>query len=340
VAVIAEIALRGNPETRFEELYAACQPRVYRTCLAILRNADDAAEATQEVFSRVLPLLTELREPHVWLQTVARNYCLDQLRRQKVRGNGPPLDEDTPGSRRDDPERETLLRDALRQAFEALSPRERRALGRVLLMDDSLSDIAGMLGVSYGAAAQVVSRARRRAALAARAVIGASLAGLARLTLPRGRDRAGRMALQALESGQNIVLAAAVVFTAGSMAQPVVVSVSGAVAGAHTSAPAMLPATAGAHSLVPSAGAAPPSAAALPVSPLPPGYHAVQVAVTVQTNPPPSGGHGPIGSPSGGGSATLTLVPTYSSGCAGVTAGAAPSGLPAVAPQTVQACAP
>jgi RNA polymerase sigma-70 factor (ECF subfamily) len=218
VAVSAPAVLGEQPRLGFEELYATHQPRVYRTCLAILRNHDDAAEATQEVFSRALPLLTGLREPHVWLQTVARNYCFDQLRRQKVRGPGIALDEETPGSLRDDPERETLLRDALRHAFDALSPRERRALARVLLMDDSLGEIAEMLGVSYGAAAQVVSRARRRAAVAARAVIGASFGWLFRVAVPHDRSRATRTAAQALESGQQILLAAAVLFTAGSMA--------------------------------------------------------------------------------------------------------------------------
>src|SRR5260221_7618558 len=217
VAVSAPAVLADQPHYEFEELYAAYQPRVYRTCLAILRNHDDAAEATQEVFSRALPLLTSLREPQVWLTTVARNYCFDQLRRQKVRGPGVVLDEETPGSRRDDPERETMLRDALRQAFDALSNRERRALARVLLMDDSLGEIAEMLGVSYGAAAQVVSRARRRAALAARAVIGASFGWLIRLTLPDQRSRVTRMAAQAMESGQQVLLAAAVVLTAGGL---------------------------------------------------------------------------------------------------------------------------
>jgi RNA polymerase sigma-70 factor, ECF subfamily len=266
----------GEPaRVGFEELYAAHQPRVYRTCLAILRNADDAADATHEVFSRALPLLTELREPHVWLQTVARNHCLDQLRRQKVRGPGTQLDEETAGSQRHDPERETMLRDALRQAFSALSPRERRALARVLVMDDSLADIAQMLGISYGAAAQVVSRARRRAALAARAVIGASLAWLARLTLPRDRGRATRAAAQVLQSSQNLVIAAVVVFTAGGLAR---------------SEPGVTPAASGGASVVPIAPTAashrvesalpkapgPAAAAAapakLPVSGLPAGY--------------------------------------------------------------------
>jgi RNA polymerase sigma factor (sigma-70 family) len=224
MAVSVPAVLGEQPRLGFEELYATHQPRVFRTCLAILRNHDDAAEATQEVFSRALPLLTGLREPHVWLQTVARNYCFDQLRRQKVRGHGATLDEETPGPRRDDPERETLLRDALRHAFDALSPRERRALARVLLMDDSLGDIAQMLGISYGAAAQVVSRARRRAAVAARAVIGASFGWLLRVALPHDRSRASRLAVQAVESGQHILVAAAVLFAAGGLGHAAMVA--------------------------------------------------------------------------------------------------------------------
>jgi RNA polymerase sigma factor (sigma-70 family) len=306
MAVTSPSVLGESQRLGFEELYATYQPRVYRTCLAILRNADDAAEATQEVFSRALPLLTELREPHVWLQTVARNHCLDQLRRQKVRGPGTQLDEETAGSQRHDPERETMLRDALRQAFSALSPRERRALARVLVMDDSLADIAQMLGISYGAAAQVVSRARRRAAMAARAVIGASLAWLARLTLPRDRGRATRAAAQVVQSSQNLVLAAVVVFTAGGLAR---------------SAPDVGPAAAGGPSIVPIAPAVashrveaelPPAGSGvastvpqLPVSPLPAGYGPVRVQPDLRIQSDSHGGKQPN---NGSGSSDLVKV--------------------------------
>src|SRR5262249_16597951 len=239
--------------------------------------------ATQEVFSRALPLLTSLREPQVWLTTVARNLCFDQLRRQKVRGPGAVLDEDTPGSRRDDPERETMLRDALRQAFDALSHRERRALARVLLMADSLGEIAEMLGVSYGAAAQVVSRARRRAALAARAVIGASFGWLIRLTMPDQRSRATRAAADAFESGQHVLLPPAFVFTPGrhsraqgvapaSVDQPSVVRI--APAGAHA---AVQLNTEPAHLPTPSLDLPAP-----PTSALPPGYYMAAIGTSNQ----------------------------------------------------------
>jgi len=345
MAVIAELALRGNPEYRFEELYSACQPRVFRTCLAILRNHDDAAEATQEVFSRALPLITELREPHLWLQTVARNYCLDQLRRQKVRGTGTTLDEDTPGSQRDDPEREAMLRDALRQAFEALTPRERRALGRVLLMDDSLADIAGMLGVSYGAAAQVVSRARRRAAMAARAVIGASLGWLIRIGVPRERGRVSRAAAQVLESSQNLVLAAAVVFTAGTMATQGA-ALSPAAAGPASGGASVLNSAAslagGASSATPGATGAVSGAATDARSALPSGLSAatLQSGSTNdrrQWRPDPTN---PTKNPPPPQQPGVLLTPQVSTSCAGASASVvAPNGTQ-VASRDVQVCEP
>ena len=343
MAVIAEVALRRNPEARFEEVYASCQPRVFRTCLAILRNTDDAAEATQEVFSRALPLLTQLREPQVWLQTVARNYCLDQLRRQKVRGLGTPLDEETPGSLRDDPERETLLRDALRQAFEALTPRERRALARVLLMDDSLADIAAMLGVSYSAAAQVVSRARRRAALAARAVIGASLAWLGSLSFPRSRERVTRAAAQLVDSGQHVLLAAAVLFTAGTIAHPVEAVGSGggdvpALAPRVTVVPAAGGADAdmtGAASSLSRAGGGTGSTRLPGV--LPPGK--VQFAgATLFPDRAGSQSNKPGGSPPQPNAVNFYVTPTTQGKCVGVSASAGTGPTPNLVNQSPTAC--
>jgi RNA polymerase sigma factor (sigma-70 family) len=339
MAVSVPAVLGEQPRIGFEELYATHQPRVYRTCLAILRNHDDAAEATQEVFSRALPLLTRLREPHVWLQTVARNYCFDQLRRQKVRGPGAVLDEETPGSRHDDPERETLLRDALRHAFDALSPRERRALARVLLMDDSLNEIAEMLGVSYGAAAQVVSRARRRAAVAARAVIGASFGWLLRIALPHDRNRATRVVAQAVESGQHILLAAAVLFTAGGVVH------AATVAPASADDAVVVPLTpAAAHR----AGTAAPRAGQVPVAaPAPPA--AVPALPAGIVHDPIGSGTGfdpitttpsPPSNPNGATQPVVVTVAPRSGNCPGADVAAGPASNPSTVNQSVVVCKP
>jgi len=42
---------------------------------APLGDPDDAADATQEIFARALPVLGEVRHPAAWLQTAARPHC-------------------------------------------------------------------------------------------------------------------------------------------------------------------------------------------------------------------------------------------------------------------------
>lgn len=60
---------------------------VYRRCLALLRQPDDAAEAVQEVFVRALAGLGRFRlmsSPLTWLYAIATRYCLQLLRNRSA----------------------------------------------------------------------------------------------------------------------------------------------------------------------------------------------------------------------------------------------------------------
>lgn len=101
-----------------------------------------------------------------WLLTVARNHCLDLLRRRKRFGNalttmGGGLQ--TTG----DPEAAVIDHDSLGSLLESLTPRERIALWQSAVEHRPLADIADRLKLNYMAAAQVLSRARRHAATVA-----------------------------------------------------------------------------------------------------------------------------------------------------------------------------
>ncbi len=68
----------------FERYY----PAVYRRCLALLRQPDDAAEAVQEVFAAAVAGLGRFRlraQPLTWLYAIATRHCLQQLRNRSVR---------------------------------------------------------------------------------------------------------------------------------------------------------------------------------------------------------------------------------------------------------------
>ncbi|HKV32258.1 MAG TPA: sigma-70 family RNA polymerase sigma factor [Candidatus Dormibacteraeota bacterium] len=152
-----------------DELYQAHRAAVMRVCSSILRNADDAADATQEVFLIAIESLDPTAKggaAQAWLLTVARNHCLDLLRRRKRLGKalvtlGP---DDAPGR---DLEATVADRDFVDIVFKQLSKRERQALWQSAVESRPLADIASGLRLSYMAAAQVLHRARRHAMQAA-----------------------------------------------------------------------------------------------------------------------------------------------------------------------------
>ena len=80
-----------NTERRawLAELYESNLSPVFKTCCSVLRNPDDAADASQEVFliaAHSLQPGTSRAAASAWLQTVARNHSLDVLRRRKRLG--------------------------------------------------------------------------------------------------------------------------------------------------------------------------------------------------------------------------------------------------------------
>src|SRR5438128_8790317 len=71
------------------ELYEANYRPVVRLCTRLLRNADDAADAAQDVFviaAKSLDPGAPAGQARAWLLTVAKNHCLDGLRRRSRLG--------------------------------------------------------------------------------------------------------------------------------------------------------------------------------------------------------------------------------------------------------------
>lgn len=63
---------------------------IFRRCRSILGNEEDAHDAVQETFSRVIRHIAEFRgqaSPLTWMYRISTNYCLNQLRDGKGRRN-------------------------------------------------------------------------------------------------------------------------------------------------------------------------------------------------------------------------------------------------------------
>ena len=234
-----------------DELYQAHRAAVLRVCSSILRNADDAADATQEVFLIALESLdpgAKNGTARAWLLTVARNHCLDLLRRRKRLGKAlTTLGPDD--GRKTDMETAVADRDFVDIVFKQLSRRERQALWQSAVESRPLADIASGLRLSYMAAAQVLHRARRHAVQAAARV--AVALGIFHL----GRQRSG---VGALVTAQRLAAVAAVPLIAISMNAsspiPPAASSSAAPAAASAAGPSSIANAPHAISLQPSIG--------------------------------------------------------------------------------------
>lgn len=84
--MIARIALRDRGA--FAALYDATSAKIFGVCLRVLGNRAEAEDALQEVYLRVWHKADSYavtgHSPISWLVTVARNLCVDRLRRRKV----------------------------------------------------------------------------------------------------------------------------------------------------------------------------------------------------------------------------------------------------------------
>lgn len=78
----------GKVELRVDILYRKHRSAVLARCRRILRDKDAADDAAQETFVRLqnhMPLVSDPDEALRWMQRVATNYCLNQIRNLRLR---------------------------------------------------------------------------------------------------------------------------------------------------------------------------------------------------------------------------------------------------------------
>ncbi len=148
---------RTGDREAFSALVAAHREAVYRAAWWILKDQDDALDATQEALLRAfrfLPRFDGRASFRTWARRIATNVALDrQARRKRDRADALP-EEDLVGDPRDeavgaDLEREERRR-LVREAIETLPPAQKAA---VVLRDVeglSYEEIAGALGIPRG----------------------------------------------------------------------------------------------------------------------------------------------------------------------------------------------
>jgi RNA polymerase sigma-70 factor, ECF subfamily len=140
---------------------------VYRVAYGILRDPDEALDATHDTFARAWERWDQYdsqRPIRGWLHGIVVHLALDQLRRRKVRRlalpilgrSGPtPID----ASSVPDPAEDVARRQLVEQALEGLRPEVRATLILRHYYGYDYAQIATFLGISSGTVGSTLSRA-------------------------------------------------------------------------------------------------------------------------------------------------------------------------------------
>lgn len=165
---IIRLCQQGRSEG-FSLLLDAYQGRVYRRAYSFLRNREDALDATQDVFLRVVQAIGHFWSGSPiwpWLRQVTTNTCLNRIRAANHRPQTLPLDEarDQAASAVNEPEYEAMVAwdmECLEKAMSELPPLQRMAV--VLRHQEELSydEIARAMNLPLGTVKTYLFRARK-----------------------------------------------------------------------------------------------------------------------------------------------------------------------------------
>jgi RNA polymerase sigma-70 factor (ECF subfamily) len=156
---------KDGDELALEALVARHQPKVERLARHILRDPDDANDASQEALAKVCVRLRQFRggaQFSTWLHRLVVNTCLDAVERRKARTHEPLGDDFRSDA---DPERDAGISELRRELCDALAGVSAEQAQVVLLKDAlgySFEEIAAAAGMPVGTAKCHAHRGRAR----------------------------------------------------------------------------------------------------------------------------------------------------------------------------------
>ncbi|WP_129667235.1 sigma-70 family RNA polymerase sigma factor [Phytoactinopolyspora endophytica] len=178
---------RAGDRASFAAIYDRYSDRLHDFCWSLLRNRDDAADATQDTFLRAVERLDQLKDPakvRSWLYSIARHEALARLksRKRQVPDEGVPDMPDLAAGP-DTAASQNELRDLVWDAAAGLADRDRMLLDLHVRQGLEGAELAEAAGVRADHAYVLLNRLRHQVERSMGALLVARL----------GRDECGEL---------------------------------------------------------------------------------------------------------------------------------------------------
>jgi RNA polymerase sigma-70 factor (ECF subfamily) len=149
-----------------KELYERYGSLVYRRCRFLLRSEDDAWDATQELFVKLMnqiEAIDKIESLTAWLLRASTNHCLSQLRRKK----SVEFNEEfhVPEQEADGQEKTVILADLVKQFLAPWDEKIREILVYTYVDGYTQQEISQMTGMGESTIRKHLTRFRRQVPL-------------------------------------------------------------------------------------------------------------------------------------------------------------------------------
>lgn len=167
---VVRLYLQTHRSDYFSILYHRYAPKVFGKCISILKDYDEAKDAVQDIFVKIMTNLANFGERaqfSTWIYSITYNYCIDIIRKKKKEKTLFTDDiERAPDVATEDVPDEFLLEmevKHLKTVLEMLPAGDRMILLMKYQDDMSIRDISEVLDKTESAVKMKIKRAKHKA---------------------------------------------------------------------------------------------------------------------------------------------------------------------------------
>lgn len=169
-AELVRLYLQTQSSAYFNQLYRKYAGKVYGKCLSLLKNDDEARDAVQEIFVKIMVNMGGFGEKSqfsTWIYSITYNYCIDLIRKRKKEKTlfSDEMERAPDIADEEVPDEYLMEMDVaqLKAVLEALPAGDRMILLMKYQDDLSIRDIAEMLAKTESAIKMKIKRAKHKA---------------------------------------------------------------------------------------------------------------------------------------------------------------------------------